>query len=47
MAKIKDVSSMPVERTFRENIGSLKRFLRHFFAPPADVDHPAYTALRL
>ena len=31
MAKIKDVSSMPVEPAFRENIGSLKRFFATIF----------------
>lgn len=35
---MKDVSSTPVERAFRENTGSLTRFLRQFFATPADVE---------
>ena len=38
MAKMKDISSTPVERAFRENLGSLTRFLRQFFATPADVE---------
>ena len=38
MAKMKDVSGTPVELAFREDIGSLTRFLRQFFATPADIE---------
>jgi len=38
MAAYHNNKDTPVERAFRENIGSLTRFLRQFFNSPADVE---------
>ena len=38
MAAYHNSKNTPVDRAFRENIGSLTRFLRQFFDSPADVE---------